>query len=148
MCLEKAASFGLGLTRLLTLAEQDANLEGLGALTLLSGGQLTAQSMALVRVLSLRTPREAHSLMSALLPASDGALEQRALAVVRRLAVLALEELPSSLEEDQRALTAPSRGGAGARTALQFRVERKRILSRAAGQGLEVSQERGDDVET
>jgi len=74
----------------------EAGASELECLTLDASGELDASSMALVRVLIMRSPRETASCTSALHVQEDS-VEQRAREVIRRLCLLALEVSDQSL---------------------------------------------------
>jgi len=69
------------------------------------GAELTKAGVKQVRVLVLRTPEEADAVKSALEPLPP-ALQERAHDVARRLSELALGQLPTSLQFDERLVQA------------------------------------------
>ena len=78
-----------------------SGLSNVTNIIIMRDGEVEAKSMALVRVLVLRSPSEAAGVTSAL-EITDDAIEERARDVIRRLCTLALKQLPTSTSHDMR----------------------------------------------
>lgn len=78
-----------------------ANLSDVSTVVIMHDGVVEAKSMALVRVLVLRSPAEAAG-VSCVLQVQDDTIEERARDVIRRLCTLALQQLPTSTSHDMR----------------------------------------------
>lgn len=105
-----------------------AHLTDLSSVAFQHTGELEASAMALLRVLVLQTPDEAAAVTNPCHAQVD-MVEERARDVAQLLSLLALEELPTSFDQDLEVL---SRKGREKVMAVQYRMAQKQILLRAS----------------